>query len=775
MFKQKHADPQGLITFTVRDSGLQISAPGFSLTTGRPQLVVCAPDGTNPRRLPPSGRPQVRTQSCETYAGRAKQIRFTWRLAEELEFTWQLRLPEHLPVLTCGGSLRNLGTTDVHLEEVVWPPAANGEYLACAGDAVDWVLATMGESSRGGNLKQQLPSANEQTLEVWKGFGMPVPFPLPTDDYHRDGRWRCFRDFLTLYSAGGEQGLLCAPAGAACNELAYRGRVDSSRAELNLVEKLDRVRLQPGETRELQEMALICLPYVPAQELALRWLAATHGARTTRRPGVGWCSWYSRGPGVTAEDVSQLCAAADRLPASARLEYIQIDDGFQKTVGDWTGNEKFPGGLRPLVKKIRATGAQAGIWLAPLAVHESTEIHRRHPDWFQRNAQGELAGEARNWGPVSHWLDPTHPEVRRWLRQLLQRFKRDGFTYFKIDFNTISPEACLHDRSLTHLEAYRQLYALYRETLGEENYLLSCSGFTRGTLGYADGSRIAPDSCSVWSAAHTCCISACLRIAGSSSPANGIWYASDPDVTYLGPEGRLNEDEWRTWHSFVGLLGGFVMFSSEIWQQPSADRVRNLEILLPPAPEKGRSLRGGTDLLHRLMGFTALRPWGDSATVGLYNSAGVPRDLALTGPEAGLGDAPTWRVFSFWDETCRQIKGPEIKLRKIPAHGCAVLRIAPAVESADAPVFTGSTLHISCGAAEVCEFRAAGGELFCTLNPAGAREGALFVEYPGELELAGGQGLEAQAPRRSGRGFWRIDVANRDLGQLQHLRLRYKR
>ena len=66
--------------------------------------------------------------------------------------------------------------------------------------------------------------------------------------------------------------------------------------------------------------------------------AARMGARSaSREPPAGWCSWYCHGATVSERDV---LAAADALAAS-RAEFparvVQIDSGYQRRDGDWTG------------------------------------------------------------------------------------------------------------------------------------------------------------------------------------------------------------------------------------------------------------------------------------------------------------------------------------------------------------------------------------------------------------------------------------------------------
>jgi len=115
----------------------------------------------------------------------------------------------------------------------------------------------------------------------------------------------------------------------------------------------------------------------------------------------------------------------------------------------------------------------------------------------------------------------------------------------KGDFNTVGGR--LHNPKKTHLQAYRDLYRLYRQEIGEESFLLACTGFTRAVVGLADACRIGPDAGWNWHAAHPCCIRDCIPAVANSAFANGVLYANDPDVTYTLPAGSLRQDELRVW------------------------------------------------------------------------------------------------------------------------------------------------------------------------------------------------------------------------------------
>ncbi|MEE9353250.1 MAG: alpha-galactosidase, partial [Candidatus Thorarchaeota archaeon] len=87
----------------------------------------------------------------------------------------------------------------------------------------------------------------------------------------------------------------------------------------------------------------------------------------------GWCSWYFYFTTPDEKEIeSNAHALKEMLPEC--IEWIQIDDGYQKAVGDWTENDRFKNGLNTLVKKINELGFKAGIWVAPYIASEHSDL-----------------------------------------------------------------------------------------------------------------------------------------------------------------------------------------------------------------------------------------------------------------------------------------------------------------------------------------------------------------------------------------------------------------
>src|SRR5262249_23639933 len=146
---------------------------------------------------------------------------------------------------------------------------------------------------------------------------------------------------------------------------------------------LDDYLLAPGEMLELPPFVL---GFGPADTLLPTYaelVAITTHARRAQQSYTGWCSWYYYFTEVTQSDVvgnlTPLQRGRDALP----LDVVQIDDGYQSAVGDWTDiNDRFPEGMAWLAERIRAANFRPGIWLAPFTVASNSALARKHPEWL---------------------------------------------------------------------------------------------------------------------------------------------------------------------------------------------------------------------------------------------------------------------------------------------------------------------------------------------------------------------------------------------------------
>jgi len=140
--------------------------------------------------------------------------------------------------------------------------------------------------------------------------------------------------------------------------------------------------------------------------------------------------------------------------AQVGVERFVLDDGWfrgrtddRRALGDWfVDEEKWPGGLRPLIDRVTDAGMQFGLWVEPEMVSPDSDLAREHPDWLLGGA------DSPTWRNQLV-LDLAHPAA--WT-----------YVYERLDaLLTQYPIASLkwdHNRDVLGPYAHRQTLALYR-------------------------------------------------------------------------------------------------------------------------------------------------------------------------------------------------------------------------------------------------------------------------------------------------------------------------
>jgi alpha-galactosidase len=322
----------------------------------------------------------------------------------------------------------------------------------------------------------------------------------------------------------------------------------------------------------------------PTMEAALaRWADAV--ARRHGLPPVGsvppvWCSWYHYLASVTAADVLENLYAAGALGIPVGV--VQIDDGFQREVGDWLeAAPRFRRSVERVAAEIRAAGMRAGIWIAPFLAGERSRLLLEHPDWM---IVGADAG--RNWGQRPRVLDVTHPAAAEWLAAVLRELASWGFDYFKLDFLYAGALPGRRHQDASPLDAYRHGLRLVREAVGNAATLVGCGAPILPSLGLVDAMRVGPDIALHAEPLGGVDLSAPSRRGATLAVRaraflHGRFWVNDPDCIVARPEmeGR------RDWARVVGRWGGL---------RASGDRLSALDgwglettrrLLVPSSPE----------------------------------------------------------------------------------------------------------------------------------------------------------------------------------------------
>jgi len=276
-----------------------------------------------------------------------------------------------------------------------------------------------------------------------------------------------------------------AAIGAATFEKYFTEIELNSDGEVAVGHQLDFKSIEAGETIESDEIAFV--PGEDHGDALERYARVTAGfnPREIKPAPVGWCSWYYYGANISADIIRENMYALKT--ANVPVNLIQIDDGWAKARGDWESNERF-GDMKALADEIRAAGYTPGIWIAPFAADENSEVYRTHPEWFVKNLDDDGI-----FGYPS--MDFSHPGAAEYLRKIFTTISREwGYRYIKIDLVLHAISAGRHfDRSFNAIRNYRRALRIINEAVTPDTYLISCTAPIGASTGLVDGTRTSSD------------------------------------------------------------------------------------------------------------------------------------------------------------------------------------------------------------------------------------------------------------------------------------------
>lgn len=364
-------------------------------------------------------------------------------------------------------------------------------------------------------------------------------------------------DSVAVKFEGGE----VAAIGAATFDRHFTEIELNSDGEITVQHQLDFKSIEAGETIESDEIAFVPgADFGDALENYAR-ITAAFNPRVKKPAPVGWCSWYYYGPDISADIIRENMYAlkAAKVPA----DIIQIDDGWQKDRGDWEPNEKF-GDMKKLADEIRAAGYTPGIWIAPFAANETSEVYRLHPEWFVKNLDDDGI-----FGYPS--MDFSHPGAAEHLKKIFTTISREwGFRYIKIDLVLHAISAGRHsDRAFNAIKNYRRALKIINEAVTPDTYLISCTAPIGASTGLVDGTRTSSDIFENWESVRKISLQNFRRYYYGGSAFNVDFdcflarTAKNEDEQCFRLCSRT-DDEIKTHAATVAASGGAITFSDKV-------------------------------------------------------------------------------------------------------------------------------------------------------------------------------------------------------------------
>ena len=413
------------------------------------------------------------------------------------------------------------------------------------------------------------------------------------------------------------------------------------------------------------------------------------GARATDRPHPGgWCSWYYYFTKVTEADVLGnlgVLAQDGRNGPVFGCEYVMIDDGHQRAIGDWLDTDavKFPSGMAALAQRIGEQGFDAGIWWAPFIVSSRSDVARTHPEWLVRTARGRpiLALLNPGWGLTNRMfaLDTTNPAVLDHIESTAATIDHWGYRIQKLDFlYAASLPGTRHDRGATRAVALRRGLEAVRRGAGAESFLLGCGCPLGPAVGVVDAMRIGADVTPYWSnfidstvgrGLHGLSTRNAVRNAMTRAVLDRAWWLNDPDCLMVRDANtKLTLDEVRVLCTVFGMTNGMVVLSDRLDQVP-ADR-RELVA-------RARELSGGqvevVDLFEQALPELLVSRHADRVDVAVLNLDDEPRPGSVDLGRLGLATHDGVDFHEAWTGRAVPVRGGMADLGTLPPHSAHVL------------------------------------------------------------------------------------------------------
>lgn len=280
----------------------------------------------------------------------------------------------------------------------------------------------------------------------------------------------------------------------------------------------------------------------------------------------GYTTWYNYYTSVTEEIVNRDLEAISQL--GAKIDIFQIDDGYQRTVGDWliTDKKKFPSGMKTVCHSIHSKGMLAGLWLAPFAVTPKSYIFKEHKDWLVKDEKGKIHYASQNWGGF-YALDIYNEQVQEHLKNVFDTVLNEwGYDMVKLDFLYACCIRPIHNKSRGEIMCYAM--ELLRQWCGDK-IILGCGVPLAPAFGKVDFCRIGCDVALDWNkkpfsredvSTQNTLINTIFR-----RHLDGRAWLNDPDVILLRDENiKMPLSQRKIIAKINSLLGNLLFVSDDV-------------------------------------------------------------------------------------------------------------------------------------------------------------------------------------------------------------------
>lgn len=377
----------------------------------------------------------------------------------------------------------------------------------------------------------------------------------------------------------------------------------------------------------------------------------------------GWSSWYYYYNKITPQAIMSNIAslASARQQHGSKIDFVQIDDGYQAAVGDWlTQSKPFEGQMKQLADAIRGAGFTPGIWLAPFVATKRSELLRIHPEYALRDENGRriTAGYNIFWpGHYYYGLDITNPRFEEYLRKVIRTIVGWGYVYLKLDFLF---GGCLrggthHDLGLSRAEVLKKGMRIIREeaesTTREPVHMVGCGMPLSTGIGTVEAMRVGPDTGHFWIKRSGQLLRTGAMVGLRNSIRNSVvrsamhrtLWLNDPDCLMLRTQGtKLSPAERRSQINAIILTGGLLLYSDD-FDRLAPETIGELDIITRLNDECFQGRLIALDLMERELPQIL---YNTAGYLGVFNTGGRNSRITVDLRSIALNAASVVSLFS---------------------------------------------------------------------------------------------------------------------------------
>lgn len=309
------------------------------------------------------------------------------------------------------------------------------------------------------------------------------------------------------------------------------------------------------------------------KEVFEKWFAKSEIKKPKVQPASGWTSWYNYYTNINEEIILKNLNSFKEK--NIEIDIFQIDDGYQKRVGDWLDihQDKFPKGMKALADSIHANGTKAGLWLAPLVAEKKSLLFQNKKDWFVKDKKGKFVSAGYNpmWSGHFYPLDIYNKEVRDYLSGVFFTvLNKWGYDMVKLDF--LYASAIIPRPNKTRGQVMSDTMEFLRQICGNK-IILGCGVPLGPSFGKVDYCRIGADIHLSWEHKPLKWCNNRERVSTMVAMRSvlGRWqlndhaFLNDPDVFILRDENnKLTTTQQNTILTLNSILGKLIFTSDFI-------------------------------------------------------------------------------------------------------------------------------------------------------------------------------------------------------------------